>query len=154
MPRTLLAGACLGIFCLAALAAATPAGAQPYGARPSGDSNVPFDAGSLVPKKPKLSDSPDVRSQPLAWPRLDPGAVICRTEADLDRLGAHRRGEAVDGPIDCQIIRTTTAISIVQRKGPGRAEIKTADPKMDAMTGWTDAWLPDKGKVGATSVLR
>jgi hypothetical protein len=159
MSRMLLAGACLGIFCLAALAIATPAGAQPSGAQPSGaqpsgDSNVPFDAGSLLPKKPKLSGSPDVRAQPLAWPRLDPGAVICRTEADLDRLGARRRGEPVDGPIDCQIIRAATAVSIVQRKGPGRAEVKTSDPKADALTGWTDAWLPDKGKVGATSVLR
>jgi hypothetical protein len=142
MPRMLLIGACVG-----ALATATPASAQPN------DSNVSFDAGGLLPKKPRPG-LPDVKAQPLAWPRLDPGAVLCRTEADLDRLGARRRGETVDGPIDCQIIRAATAVSIVQRNGPGRAEVKVSDPRADAASGWTDAWLPDKGTVGATSVSR
>lgn len=143
MPRMLLIAACAGT-----LAIATPSRAQP----PS-DSNVSFDAPGFLIKKPKPG-APEVKAQPLAWPRLDPGAVLCRTEADLDKLGERRRGEAVDGPIDCQIIRAATAISIVQRKGPGRAEVKTSDPRADAVTGWTDAWLPDKGRVGATSASR
>jgi hypothetical protein len=147
--RMLLASACLGIVCLGAGAVATTAGAQA-----PGDSNVTVDAGGALPKKPRPGGLPGVRAQPLAWPRLDPGAALCRTEADLDRLGARRRGESVDGPIDCQVIRTATAISIVQRNGPGRTEVKTSDPKVDAVTGWTDAWLPDKGRVGATSVSR
>jgi hypothetical protein len=141
-PRMLLIGACLGT-----LVMAMPAGAQPN------DSNVSFDAGGLMPKKPKPG-LPDVKAQPLAWPRLDPGAVVCRTEADLDKLGARRRGEQVDGSIDCQIIRAATAISIVQRSGPGRTEVKASDPRAAALSGWTDAWLPDKGTVGATSVSR
>lgn len=141
--RLLLIGACLG-----ALAVTTPVGAQP----PS-DSNVSFDAGALMPRKPRPG-LPDVKAQPLAWPRLDPGAVLCRTEADLDKLGARRNGEPVDGPIDCQIVRTATAISIVERKGPGRAEVKTSDPRSDGVTGWTDAWLPDKSPVGRASVVR
>jgi hypothetical protein len=143
IPRILLIGACLGT-----LAIATPAAAQPK------DSNVSFDAGGLLPTKGKSSGLPDVRAQPLAWPRLDPGAVLCRTEADLNKLGARRRGETVDGTIDCQIVRAATAISIMQRSGPGRTEVKTSDPKVDAVSGWTDAWLPDKGTVGATSVSR
>jgi len=143
MPRMLLIAACAG-----ALLIATPAGAQP-----PNDSNVSLDAPGFLIKKPKPGP-PEVKSQPLAWPRLDPGAVLCRTEADLDRLGERRRGEAVDGPIDCQIIRAATAISIVQRKGPGRAEVKTSGRGADAVTGWTDAWLPDKGRAGATSVSR
>jgi hypothetical protein len=143
MPRMLLIGACLG-----ALVIAMPAGAQPS------DSNVSFDAPGLLPKKPKLSGLPDVKAQPLAWPRLDPGAVLCRTEDDLDRLGARRRGETVDGSIDCQVVRAAMAISIVMRKGPGRVEVKTSDPKVDAITGWTDAWLPEKGSGSATPVSR
>ncbi|MDB5400630.1 MAG: hypothetical protein JWQ55_2648 [Rhodopila sp.] len=154
-PRIFVVGAHLGILarlgiliCVGTLAIAMPADAQP----PS-DSNVSFDAGGLMPKKPKPG-LPDVKSQPLAWPRLDPGAVLCRTEADLQKLGARRRGESVDGPIDCQIIRAATAISILQRKGPGLAEVQTSNSAADAMTGWTDAWLPDKGRVGPTSVSR
>lgn len=142
MPRMLLTAACVGT-----LAIATPAGAQV-------PSNVSVNAPGFLPKKPKSSGLPDVRAQPLAWPRLDPGAVLCRTEDDLEKLGARRAGQPVDGPIDCQIVRAATAVTIVQRKGPGRAEVKTSDPKVDPVSGWTDAWLPDKGKVGNTSVSR
>ena len=142
LPRMLLIGACLGT-----LAIAAQAGAQPS------NSDVSFDAGGLLPKKPKPG-LPDVKAQPLAWPRLDPGAVMCRTEADLEKLAARRSGETVDGSIDCQIIRAATAISIVQRKGPGKSEVKTSDPKAGNVTGWTDAWLPDKAPSGATSASR
>ena len=134
MPKLLLIGACLG-----ALTITLPATAQP----PS-DSNISFDAPGL----------PDVRAQPLAWPRLDPGATLCRTQEDLEKLGARRRGEPVDGPIDCQIIRAATAIAIVGRNGPGRTEIKSSDPKAPPLSGWTDAWLPAKGPTGTTSVSR
>ena len=141
MPRMLLIGACLGT-----LALVTPVKAQPT------NSDVTFDPGALGIKKPKPG-LPDVRAQPLAWPRLDPGAVLCRTEADLQRLAARRAGEAVDGTIDCQIIRTPTAISIVQRNGPGRVEVQISGAKADS-SGWTDAWLPDKAPSGATSASR
>jgi hypothetical protein len=143
MPRMLLAGVCLGL-----LAIVTTAGAQP-----SDNSHVSFNAGGLLPKKPNPR-LPDLKAEPLAWPRLDPGAVLCQTEADLEKLTARRRGESVEGPIDCQIIRVATAVSIIQRKGPGREEVKTADPTSDGLTGWTDAWLPDKRAIGATPVSR
>jgi hypothetical protein len=81
--RGLVAGGCLG-----ALAFALPAAAQPS------DSNISFSAPGLLPKKPPPG-LPEVKAQPLAWPRLDPGAVLCRSEADLDRLADRRRGEAV-----------------------------------------------------------
>lgn len=142
MPRMLLAGACLGV-----LALATPVNAQPS------NSDITFDPGALGIKKPKAG-LPDVRAQPLAWPRLDPGAVLCRTEADLERLAARRAGQAVDGTIDCQIIRTPTAISIVQRSGPGRVEVQISGAKTGSSPGWTDAWLPDKAPPGATSASR
>jgi len=138
MPKLLLIGACLG-----ALTITLPATAQP----PS-DSNISFDAPGFLIKKPKPG-LPDVRAQPL-----DPGATLCRTQEDLEKLGARRRGEPVDGPIDCQIIRAATAIAIVGRNGPGRTEIKSSDPKAPPLSGWTDAWLPAKGPTGTTSVSR
>lgn len=129
IPRILLIAVCAGGMAFSA-------------ARAADDSNVSFDAPGFVIKKPKPG-LPDVKAQLLAWPRLDPGAVLCRSEADLNRLGLRRAGESVDGPIDCQIIRAATGVSIVQRKGPGKTEVTTGDAKTQA-SGWTDAWLPEK----------
>jgi hypothetical protein len=129
---------------LAVLAAAAPAGAQ----APANNSNVSFQS-SLLRKK-AAPGMPDVKAQPLAWPRLDAGAVLCRSQADLNRLAQRRTGQAVDGPVDCQVIRTATPITIVQRNGPGQTEVKPSGAQpMDS--GWTDAWLPDKAPITATS---
>jgi hypothetical protein len=130
---------------LAVAANAAPAVAQ------SSDGNISFQSG-LLPKKPKPG-LPDVKAQPLAWPRLDAGAVLCRSEADLNRLAQRRSGEPVDGPVDCQIIRLATPITIVQRNGPGRTEVKPSDSQPMNL-GWTDAWLPDKAPITATSASR
>jgi hypothetical protein len=134
MPRLLLLVASIGTVALVATARAQEA-------PPDSNSNIKF-LSSIMPKKPKAG-LPDVKPQPMAWPRLDPGAVLCRTEDDLAHLTMRRNGEAVDGPIDCQMIRNATAISIVQRQGPGRTEVKINAAQADD-TGWTDVWLPDK----------
>jgi hypothetical protein len=132
--------------CLAVLAVATPAGAQPN------DSNVSLNAPGFVVKKPKPG-APEVKALPQAWPRLDPGSVLCRSEADLVRLAQRRSGERVDGPVDCQIVRTPTPITIVERASPGRTEIRTNDAQSSGSS-WTDAWLPDKAPSGAKSATR
>jgi hypothetical protein len=126
---------------LGTLAMATPCVAQ------SDDSNVFLNAPLLLNKKPKPG-APDVKAQPLAWPRLDAGAVLCRSEADLLKLAQRRRGEVVSGPVDCQILRTVTPITIVQRKAPGLTEVQTSDPKAGG-AGWTDAFLPAKAPATA-----
>jgi hypothetical protein len=73
--------------------------------------------------------------------------VLCRSEADLGRLAQRRSGQIVDGPVDCQIIRAATAITIVQRRGAGQTEVKMTGPQVGS--GWTDAWLPEKAPGGA-----
>jgi hypothetical protein len=139
LPRLLLLAACL----------ATPIG----GAFAQGsDSNIQFDSALL--RKKKVETLPDVKPQPQAWPRLDPGAVLCRTEDDLDRLSARRHGEQVSGPIDCQVIRDPTAISIQQRKGPGRTEVTISDPKAAGTSGWTDVWLPAKAPASSSTASK
>lgn len=133
------------------LIAASLALAQAGGPAWAQDSNILLNAPGLLPKKPRPG-LPDVKAQPLGWPRLDPGAVICRSETDLSRLATRRRGEAVEGQVDCQVLRVATAIAVVQRKS-GMTQIRTTDPTAGG-TGWTDAWLPDKPPASAASVRR
>jgi hypothetical protein len=129
MPRLLAIVACAGMI------------ASTAGAQPADDSNISFQS-SLRLKKPKQG-MPDVKAQPQAWPRLDAGSVLCRSESDLSRLSARRSGQVVSGSVDCQVMRGATPITIVQRKGPGRTEVTTTDPASGG-AGWTDAWLPEK----------
>lgn len=118
----------------------------------SDDGKVSFQSG-ILPKKPKAGP-PDVPAPPMAWPRLDAGAVLCRTEADLDRLAARHSGEEDDGPVDCQVIRNMTAITILQRRGPGKAEVKTTSGQVGTV-GWTNAFLPEKAPAATrTSAAR
>jgi hypothetical protein len=103
--------------------------------------NVIFNAPGLMPKKAKPG-LPDVKARAAAWPRLDPGAVLCRSEADLARLAANRSGAGGGGAADCRVINTPTTIDIVQRAGPGRTQVQVNSPA--SQVGWTDAWLPEK----------
>jgi hypothetical protein len=102
---------------------------------------------ALVPtKKPPL---PPVVRAPAVWPRLDPGAVLCRTEYDLDRHAANMTARVAGRETlatDCQIIAQPTAIQIISRQGAGRTQVKLGPPGTE--TGWTDAWLPDKAPPG------
>ena len=93
---------------------------------------------------------PDVPAPPRAWPRLDPGAVLCRTEDDLARRAAILRGDQ-GGPADCRPITMPTAIQIVHRAGPGRTEVQVSG---HTETGWTDAWLPPTPPPGTTPSRR
>jgi hypothetical protein len=142
--RTLLMAACMGTSLFVTGLCATDGRAQ--------DSHVKLD--SRLVHRPPQPGALEVKPQPQAWPRLDPGSVLCRTEDDLNRLAARRHGEAVAGQVDCRVIHDPTAISIVQRNGPGRTEVKMTAARADD-TGWTDAWLPQAGpSAGATSVSR
>jgi len=132
---------------LGGLALTAPAMAQPS------NSNVSFDPGALGVRKPGPG-LPDVKPRPLAWPRLDPGAVLCRTKDDLEKLTARRSGGTVTGMIDCQIIRAATAISILHRESLGRVEVQISGAGPNSVSGWTDAWLPDKAPSGGASASR
>jgi hypothetical protein len=99
--------------------------------------HVLFDAPGLVgPKK-------------APPPRLDPGAVLCRTEYDLERHAANMTARVSGGDTraaDCRIIPLPTGIQILSRQGLGRTQVRLSTT--DDVTGWTDAWLPDKAPPG------
>jgi len=107
--------------------------------------NIIFDAPGILQKGGKKG-LPDVKPSPLAWPRLDPGAPLCRTADDLARLTANRHHTEGGGPADCRIVQVATAVKIVQRAGPGRTEVRLSD--QPTVTGWTDVWLPEKSPSG------
>jgi hypothetical protein len=111
--------------------------------------HVVVDAPGLMGAK-KAPAPPPPRAQPAAWPRLDPGAVVCRTEDDLDRHAANMTARVNGGDTqaaNCRIIALPIGIQILSRQGLGRTQVKLSTPGEDA-TGWTDAWLPDKAPAG------
>lgn len=135
--------------CLAGLGLAGAARAQP--APPPDDGKISFQSG-IRTRAPKAG-APDVPAPPQAWPRLEPGAIVCRTESDLDRLAARHTGEATSGPVDCQVIRDVTAVTILQRRGPGKEEVRFTSGKVGTVM-WTNAWLPEKAPAAARTSTR
>jgi hypothetical protein len=58
--------------------------------------NVILNAPGFLPDK-RAAAPPPPRGTPTVWPRLDPGAVLCRTEADLDRHAANMTARVSGG---------------------------------------------------------
>ena len=105
---------------------------------------------------PDISAYPAQRGLSEAWPRLDPGAILCRTQEDLqryaDNIRAELAGSQASGGADCVRITVRTAITILDRAGPGATHVRlTKEPDR---TGWTDAFLPSKAPPPATPVSR
>jgi hypothetical protein len=123
--------------CLSLGLVPTPAWADPPPA-------VTLNAPGLLIKKPKPGP-PDVKTAAPTWPRLDPGAVLCRTEDDLARLAANRSGGPGGGAADCRIIREPLGVTVIQRRGPGLTQVQAT---RDGALGWTDVWLPEKAPGG------
>jgi hypothetical protein len=78
------------------------------------------------------------------WPRLDTGAILCKSRDDLVRRQmqvASGPDAAVPGPApDCHIVQKQTAIAILDRDGPSRTHVVLTDETKQ--TGWTDTYLP------------
>lgn len=126
--------------CFASIAVATDAAAQ-MGGFGGGHGGRHRQAQSAQP--PPAPSLPVVTLD--VWPRLDPGAVFCETEADLGQFQAKlegAEGRATGGLLKCRTIGKTTAITILNRASPARTEVQLAD---DSHTvGWTNAYLPTK----------
>jgi len=103
--------------------------------------------GGMLAKQPQKHEAPDVAAPPAVWPRLDSGAIVCRTQADLQRHAAAMRGQPV-GSADCHLINRATGIAIVAREGPGQTEVTITGT---GETAWTDAWLPANPPPGTTT---
>jgi hypothetical protein len=86
---------------------------------------------------------PPLPSVPDPWPRLDPGAMLCRSEDALKQYQEAMEAGAGPAPLpaDCKRVLQRMTVSIVQRDGPSRTQVKSSSA--GEAGGWTDAWLPD-----------
>ncbi len=137
-----------------ALAAPTVAAQSPAGPTSPDDGNGAAPnhrqhRGGQSPGQKRPAALPEVKVTPDPWPRLDPGAVFCQTAEDLRQhlaVVAARldgNGGSVAEPAGCRLIRAPTAVAVLAREAPGRTQVRMSGAS--AETGWTDAFLPDKG---------
>ena len=87
---------------------------------------------------------PPPTAVPEQWPRLDTGAILCKSRDDLVRRQtqiAAGPGVAVSGPApDCSIVQKETGIQVLDRDGASRTHVVLTDQTKQA--GWTDTYLP------------
>jgi hypothetical protein len=103
---------------------------------------------------PQQSPAAVVPNVPEVWPRLEDGALVCKSRDDLVRYqtqmssgaSAARATIAVPSP-DCHTIKKQTGIQILDHDGPSRTQIVTTDDAKE--TGWTNSYLPSTPPSGA-----
>jgi hypothetical protein len=94
---------------------------------------------------PQQSPAPTAPAAvPEPWPRLDAGALLCKSRDDLVRY----QTQIADGASaatarqasGCHTIEKQTGIQILDNDGPSRTQIVTTDESKQ--TGWTNTYLP------------
>ena len=94
--------------------------------------------------QPQQPPAPPEPAVPEVWPRLENGAIICKSRDDLVRYQtqiANGSSATTPGqPPDCHTIRKQTGIQILAHDGLSRTQIATTDESKE--TGWTDSYLP------------
>jgi hypothetical protein len=93
---------------------------------------------------PQRFSAPTTPFLPEIWPRLEEGALICRSRDDLVRYQTQiTNGSIAATPAqapDCHTIRKQTGMQILAHDGPSRAQIVTTDESK--ATWWTNSYLP------------
>lgn len=102
---------------------------QHRGGRQRGATAATPDAGEMTPK---------LKQEPLQ--RLDAGALLCKTEADLQQheaaVQARLNGNDAIEPTGCHLVQTMMAVSVVERHGLSRTQVKAGN-----QVGWTDTMI-------------
>jgi hypothetical protein len=85
--------------------------------------------------------------KPIVEPRqrLDPGALLCHTEAQLKQhqaaIMARLEGRTAPEPAGCHIVGQITAVAVVEHDGQAVTEVQLAGD--EPAVGWTDAVIRD-----------
>jgi hypothetical protein len=90
------------------------------------------------------SPAPTTPFLPEIWPRLEEGALICKSRDDLVRYQTQiANGSSATQPgqaPECHTVRKQTGIQILAHDGPSRTQIVTTDESQE--TWWTNSYLP------------
>ena len=120
------------------LATTTPGHAQMSGHGSRGGNRQQNTQQAPGPKPPPIIPEP--------WPRLDPGAVLCKSSEDLILYQARleQRPDATTGAQgrNCRIVAARMPIQILDRDGLSRTHVVATDTSKQV--GWTNAYLPAK----------
>jgi len=91
-----------------------------------------------VPKPKELEAVPE------PWPRLEVGALFCKSHDDLvkyqTKIADGANAATAEQSLDCRKLRKQTGIQILDHDGPSRTEVVTTDKVKE--TGWTNTYLP------------
>ena len=122
------------------LSGVTPSNAQMGGGGHGGRQRNQQQTPQQTPAPPPPAAIPD------PWPRLDIGAILCKSRDDLityqTQVAASPGVAAPSQASDCLVIQKRTAIQILDRDGPSRTHVVSTDAAKQ--TGWTNAYLPSK----------
>ena len=116
--------------------------AQSRGSRQAPTAGSSADDAVAPSKPPPVPTLAPIRG--IDGPRLDPGAVVCHTEEDLQRRGevARRISDGVpdagDPMVGCTMINQPRGVDILARHGLGRLQVRV---KPSGQVGWTDAYI-------------
>ncbi len=155
---TLAALAALTLLAIPRQAAAQPADEQSPAAQALGGFSGPGNAGApggssgfghhgnhSASSSSAPSEMPPLK--PIVEPRqrLDPGALLCHTEAQLKQhqaaILARLAGRTAPEPAGCHIVGQTTAVAVVEHDGQAVTEVQLAGD--EPAIGWTDAVIRD-----------
>ena len=135
----------------ASLPAAPPAAAQYGGMGGMGGMRGPMGGGNSTGQSRALAPPPP-QLKPDNSLRLDAGALFCRSLEDLRRRVALQANPSLAGAgprPNCRTMAGAVPITVLERAGLGATQVQIGTPQ--AETGWTDAWLPDRGGMAQAS---
>jgi hypothetical protein len=117
---------------------APPGGSSGFGHR-GNHGHQSSDSASQPGEMPELKPVVEPRQ------RLDAGALLCQTEAELKQhqaaIMARLAGRTAPEPSGCHIVGETIAVAVVTHDGQAVTQVQMAGDT--PMTGWTDAVIRD-----------
>jgi hypothetical protein len=96
------------------------------------------------PQPPPIPNPKEHEAVPEPWPRLEVGALLCKSRDDLvkyqTKIADGANAATAEQSLDCHKLRKQTGIQILDHDGPSRTQVVTTDKAKE--TGWTNTYLP------------